>query len=505
MRVSGLSPTRVGVRLHGCRTAIAFLALAAIWGGWAASGLHAQQWRARAATRIQYVEGRTLVLDSVPVAQVAGSGPQRQFGEILVSCTPGAEYCYYYGSGDEISTVPTFVDLDLSVFDLGVEGLRFYASTRFRSALGAAEEKFWPRTDENVELLAAYAELNRPWFRVRLGRDWKVSGLGFYGYDGGSLVFRYRPARVELEAYGGWGLERGLPVRVTSDALESFGEFQPVDDNYLFGFRGSFGPFKGLAAEAVYQREIETDRSGITSERLALEASYRSPDNRWLVEGSGDYDLATGWWGKGNAKLGYWATRQVYLEGRLFRYRPVFSLQTIWVAFSPVAYRGWGLAAGLGPYKDVSARLELDRRDYSDAEAEVSYYATTERTWRGRVWVRWQPRLKWGLEGAFWREWGYGSALSSGNLKFNYLLFPDLTLGARVGAFQQIWEFRVGEGFVWNLGADARWRTRVGTLWAAVDGYRHDRKDDAALDDWTQLRAALGISYYLGSEPGRTP
>ena len=57
---------------------------------------------------------------------------------------------------------------------------------------------------------------------------------------------------------------------------------------------------------------------------------------------------------------------------------------------------------------------------------------------------------------------------------------------------------------IYNVGADARWRTPMGTLFGAVDGYRHNRKD-AAREDWTQWRAALGISYYLGSEPGRRP
>jgi len=510
VRVSGLSATRVGARLLSWRTGVACLGLAAIWGGWGASALYGQQWRARVATRIQYVEAQTLVLDSVAVDQVTGSGPQRRYGDILVTCTTGEDHCYFYSSDSDskMSTAPAFVDADLNVFGLGVEGLRFYASARFRSAFGSGGEQFWPRTDEDFELVAAYAELNRPMFRVRLGRDYQVSGLGFYGYDGGSLRFRYRPARLEAEAYGGWGLERGLPLRLTADALESLGEFQPQEDNYLFGLRGSFGPYEGVSAAASYQREILTDPKVISSERLGFEASYRSPDSRWLIEGSADYDMATGWWGKGNARVGWWADRLVYLEGRLFRYRPIFSLQTIWVAFSPVSYWGWGVAAGLGPYKDVQVRLELDRRDYGDTEAESDvgpFFATTDRLWRGRAWARWQPKVKWGLEGSYWLEWGVGSAISAGNLKFDYLLTPDLSLGARVGAYDQSWEFRMGDSMIWNVGVDARWRTRIGTVWGAVDGYRHDRKDDAAFDDWTQLRAVLGISYYLGSEPGRTP
>ncbi len=504
MRVSGRSHAEVGTWLPSWRTGAAFLGLALLWGVWGPPALQAQQWRARIATRAQYVEAQGLALDSVSVNDVTGSGRQRRYGDILVTCDTGADYCYYYKSGDEFSTVPVWLDMDINVFGLGVEGLRFYASGRFRGALGASDEKFWPRTEDNFDLLAGYAELNRRSYRIRLGRDYQVSGLGYYGYDGGSIVLRYRPARVELEAYGGVGLERGLPERVTSSALESLGGFQPVDDNYLFGFRGSFGPVKGFAGEAIYQREIETDRSGISSDRLGFEARYATADGRWIVDGHADYDLASGLWGKAGAKVGWQASRMLFAEARLYRYRPVFSLQTIWAVFSPTGYKGWGLALGLKPGMNLTVRAELDRRDYSDTGAEVPYYATTDRTWRTGIWARWQPKYKWDVEGGYWLNWGFGSGMSAGDLKFNYYPRSNLTLGARFSAVQQIWEFRIGEGLMYGIGADARWQTPAGTVWALLEGYKHDRKDDAAQTDWTQLRAVLGFSYYLGSEPGRT-
>ncbi|UCF19092.1 MAG: hypothetical protein JSU87_14360 [Gemmatimonadota bacterium] len=445
------------------------------------------------------------MLDSVPVGQTTGSGTVRSVNGVQVTCATGASHCYYYRSGEKSQTLPAYLDLDLNVFGLGVEGLRFYASTRFRGALGTSSDKFWPRTEDNFDLLAGYAELNRNSFRIRLGRDWMAGGLGWYGYDGGSVLYRYRPARLELEAYGGWGLERGLPERVTSSSLETLGNFQPIKDNYLYGFRGSFGPLSGVSAQAIYQREILTDRSGISSERVGVEANYRTADNRWLVEGHADYDLAAGWWGKAGAKVGLWANTQVYFEGRFFRYRPVFSLQTIWVAFSPVGYTGWGGAVGLGPFENVTARLEVERRSYDDTEADVNFYDTTDRTWTARATARWQSRGKLDVQGAYWIDWGYGSGESAGNLRLGYEVNPDLSVGLKGGALQQIWEYRIGEGWIYNIGADARWRTPVGTLFGAVDGFKHNQKNNAAREDWTQWRAALGISYYLGSEPGRRP
>ena len=43
------------------------------------------------------------------------------------------------------------------------------------------------------------------------------------------------------------------------------------------------------------------------------------------------------------------------------------------------------------------------------------------------------------------------------------------------------------------------------TVWFSVDRYDHDNRGDGAVQDWNQWRSALGFSYYLGSEPGRTP
>lgn len=462
--------------------------------------LEAQQWRGRLYSRVQYVEARALRLDSIAIEEVGGVGRRREIGDTIVTCAPGASHCFFRQPDDIESTAPLIQDLDLSAWGFGVQGLRLYFSGRIRTAIGGDE--FWPRTDDNFDLLAGYAELRRDRFRIRIGRDYQISGLGFYGYDGGSAVVRFEPAEIELEAYGGWGLARGLPEPVNSDALASLEEFQPQDRNLLFGFRASARPVVGASFEAIYQREIETDRSGIATERIGLEGSYAPSDRIWF-RGHADYDLATDWWGKAGATVGFSPAGPLYVEGRLFRYRPVFSLQTIWAAFTPTPYTGWGITVGYQPYRDLSIRVEGERRAYGETEAEVPFFVVTDRTWRAGTSAQWQVGERWSLQAGYWLNWGFGAGLSAGELRAEIRPRDRLTLGARVSAFQQLEEFRVGEGRVWSLGADARWITDFATFWGALDRYRHDRRGDATAIDWTQVRGSLGVALYLGSEPGR--
>ncbi len=507
MRVSGLSPTGAGPQCHAWRYGVACLVGAIVWGGWGTGSLQAQQWRSRVSTRVQYVEAMTLVRDSVPVESTSGSGTQRMVGDTLVTCSTGGSHCYFYRSGFIANSAPAVLDVDLNIFGLGIEGLRGYVSTRFRTSFGG--EKFWPRVEDNFDLLAGYLELNRRSFRVRAGRDYQVSGLGFYGYDGGSLVVRFPDWwGASLEAYGGWGLARGVPEPITNNEFASLGAFQPQKRNYLYGLRGSARPTSNASLEAIYQREIPTDRSGISTERVTFEATYYPVPEVSLL-GHADYDLAANWWGKAGLTAGWNVIPQVYLEGRLFRYRPVFSLQTIWLAFSPVPYSAWGVATGLYPVNGLSIKIEVERRQYGETEAEVPFFATTDRDWRVGGYVSWRPGdwlgVEWDIDGGYWRNWGFGAALNSGDLRVGMRPHEQLSLGLRFSAFQQLEEFRVDEGRVWGIGGDVRWRTRPGTVWFSVDNYEHDRRNNGAMRDWSQQRAALGFSYYLGSEPGRTP
>jgi hypothetical protein len=471
--------------------------------GWGARGVEAQQWRGRFFTRMQYVDAQPLRIDSVPIDQTTGSGRQRLFGQTTVTCEPANNQCYYYTSDAVVSTTPVIQDFDLNVWGLGVQGLRAYVNGRLRTALG--DEAFWPRSDDHFDLLNGYLELRRATYRVRLGRDYQVSGLGYYGYDGGSVEIRLGAQHpVEFEAYGGWGLARGLPESVASGALASLEEFQPRERNLLLGFRAGARPAPGVSLEAVYQREIDKGWDNIATERVGLDATYyASPEVS--LRGHADYDLAAGWWGKAGATLGWTPSSLVYVEGRVFHYRPVFSLQTIWVVFTPVPYTGYGATVGLRPWSNLSLRLSGERHNYGETDAEVFFQSpVTDRTWRGSAGVSWQPKDRWMVDGDFTLNYTHGSALNAGALRVSYQPSPALLVGVSGSGFQQVGEYRIGDGRVFSAGANFRWVNDLATVWGSIERYRHDRRDvNVAQPDWSQTRASLGLSFYVGSEPGR--
>jgi hypothetical protein len=457
----------------------------------------------RISSRVQYVEGQSLQRDSVPISDVRVTNDGRfKADNIFVTCPTGSEYCYYYGSGPTLKTYPSVLDADLNVFGFGVEGLRFYANTRFQTAFGA-DENFWP-VEPEVAVLNAYAELNRRQYRFRLGRDYTVNGLGFFGYDGGSALVRFNPWWTQVELYGGRALARGIPVPINSSIFDPLGDLKPSDNGWLIGLRASARPSTSSSLQVVYQRQYTGQSDYIATERIGFEGSWYVIPAVSLL-GHADYDLAYGDWGKAGLRAGWQINPMFYAEGGYLRYRPVFSLQEIWYAFSPVAYNGWNLSTAIRPLPNLSFKLWLERRQYEETDAEVAFFTTTDRDYRFGIRGTWVLNEMWSFDGGYWRNHGFGAALNSGDLRVAMKPHDQLTLGGRFSAWQQLEEFRLNQGRVWGLGLDLRWRTRQGTVWFSVDRYDHDNRGDQAIQDWSQWRSAVGFSYYLGSEPGRTP
>jgi hypothetical protein len=197
-----------------------------------------------------------------------------------------------------------------------------------RARADVSGDFIWPRSDDHFDAILAYAEYDREPFRVRLGRQRTTGGLGFYGFDGLSVLVE-RSRRWSVEAYGGRSLARGL-YEPRNEALRGIEDFVPDRDAYLIGGWGEVEPLAGTVVSLRYQREIWSDRSALLSERASADARTDRFAPVSLSAGA-DYDFGFGNIGKANVTarlpLGRFA---VEATGR--RYVPYFELWTIWAS-----------------------------------------------------------------------------------------------------------------------------------------------------------------------------
>ena len=182
------------------------------------------------------------------------------------------------------------------------------------------------------DAMLAYAQYVRGAWRGRAGRQDIRSGLGISSFDGVSTS--HDRGRFRFEAYGGRSLARGLrePSNEAARALDDFFVDQGVR---LFGGAATVRT-RRFTLTGRYHRELLADRSGLESERAALDLTAIVP--RVRLTGSVDYDFSFQQVGKAHVTAmtplgdGGWI---VEVTGR--RYVPYFELSTIWGFFEPVS------------------------------------------------------------------------------------------------------------------------------------------------------------------------
>ncbi len=463
-----------------------------------ATVVSAQTVRISGVTTFQYLEVRPLETDSIPAEDALGSGLLRRTEDgYVVRCISGDAFCRFRRMIAPTVTVPAIQDIAVSVWGLG-PGLRAYGRLRGRAVL-SGEELIWPRGDDRLDVMAAFVEFERSAFRIRGGRQWKTSGLGFYNFDGGAVVVR--PLRgLSIEAYGGWGLVRGVHEPLTSDEVNAFEPFAPDARPYVLGAQISLRPLRNIAFSALYQREIRNDRLGLYSERVAADAVVRIGETS--VAGDLNVDLGTGVINE--ARLRMWLpTFEGVTLGPYFRHhRPFFELWTIWGAFSPVGFDEAGLRAAW-QQPDIPVRIEAwgAGRHYSEADAQTLFGTVRATTWRVGTRISAQLAPEWELQGHYQGHVGFGAATSDLGLRLQRRLGNAL-VAVNAGAFQRLYELREDEGTVLLGGVDASSplgpRTRIT---AALAAYRHRAGADAPDTDWTQLRGSFRFEWILGTEP----
>ncbi len=468
----------------------------------AAAPLAAQGVRGHALTTARYVEVRPLVQDSVPLELVttAPDGSTTYQGR-TVYCVSGVS-CIYYNSADEQSATTLTQDLSVTAWGLGMQGLS--ATALLRARADVAGDFTWPRSDDAFDAILAYLELNRGVYRVRLGRQQTLSGLGFASYDGADVVVD--PLTwLRVEGYGGRSLARGL-YEPANEALRGVEDFVPDRTRWLLGGAAELRATPAAGLSVRYQREILADRSSLVSERGAIEGWAYLPLGASLTA-SMDYDFAFGEVGKARATL-----HAPVDHGRLAfdltgrRYKPYFDLWTIWGFFSPVAYYEGELTGTWSVGRGVSVWGSAGLRSYQDAEAPVVFRPLEDHATRYGAGARWAPPGDWSVDGSYRLERGFGAALNNGEVSVRWSPRQDVSLTAYGTAFQQFEEFRVGEGAVWGAGLSGRAPLLYGSsVDAGAALYRNTFRNRPGATDWNQLRAWAGLTIPIGSDPGIVP
>ena len=463
----------------------------------------AQQVKITGTSTAQLIQLRPLVTDSIAAGDAIGEGLIRRTAEgHLVRCVTGERVCRFTRSGDVATVAPVIQDVTVTAWGFG-QGMRVFTQLRSRAAIGGREE-LWPRADDALDVLVAFLEWDRDRIRARAGRQWKTSGLGWYNFDGASLLFR-AGRDLSLEAYGGWSLARGLNEQRTSDALAAIEPFAPDARALLVGAQVSYRPLPGLGLGALYQREIRADRLGLYAERVAADAVYRR--NRAFVSASLEADAAARQ--INDARLSVSVERGRHWTARAFarRYRPFFELWTIWGAFAPVGFTEAGAGASWRTTdRPAEVHFDLARRTWDDTDASTTFGTARSTGWNAGATGALRPSPAWLVQAGYRIDFGYGAARDQIDARVQRDLGDGAFLAASAIGFERQFEFRVAEGTVWGIGGDGRIRIGPRThLAGSLMTYRHHGAGTAPDVDWSQTRGLLRLDWTLGPEPGLAP
>lgn len=457
------------------------------------AALAAQGYTAEVSVFGSWIELRGLSRDSLPEGAVPGEGLTRRLEDgTIVTCIPD-EFCRWLPSGEVESVSLVTEDLRLAIWP-GMRGLAGHVHLRGRYG----SDGFWPRSDQKIEALYAYVSWERGDYRVRAGRQFRVNGLGYYNFDGASVLWRgLDPVRIDV--YGGWSLARNLNAPRTGSLLEAADEFAPDDRGVVVGVDVTGRLGSAATGAFTYQGEMRDDRRALYSQRIAaaLGARWREV----AVDLSADYDLAFGELNEASARVAAPLPRGFEAAAQARRYLPHFELWTIWGAFMPVGFeeaRFW-----LG-WRSAQAQLRLEGggawRRYEEADAGATFLGLEEKGWRAFGKARWN-RAGWFVDAAYRAEEGSGAARYGGDLSVGRDFGAGRWVSAHATSSQSFSEFRLGEQVTAGVGINGAYRLGEVTLTGGWARYDISYEDRPRVDDWVQHRAHVGVRYRLGTEP----
>lgn len=457
--------------------------------------LSGQGLRGWVGTTVQMVELRPYGQDTVPRYGVVTDSLGRMWsGDRQVSCFAG-DFCTAYVALAKDQLFAATQDVSFTAWGLGLEGLSFTALLRGRAHAGS--DLLWPRSDDAFDAMLGYAQLQRGSFRFRLGRQEVRSGLGFPAFDGGSVT--YATGTTQVEGYGGRSLARGLR-EPANDALKGIEDYFVDEGARLWG-ASLRKRLDGAVFTARYHREILADNSSLVGERGSVD--FVTSFAHFRLDGSVDYDFGRDRLGKSHVTVGLpFRSGRLLVEATARRYVPYFQLSTIWGFFEPVSYSELELRGSWSPGSTSGLWASGGRRSYGDTDTQV-LSPLTETGWRANAGARWEMWPGWTVDGSYRLEWGPGAFLSSGDVALRYTAWERLALSLSGTTFQQIEEFRVGDGRA--LGGGLSFDLKVTDRASFAGGMtvlRHRDGGSVFTSPWNQTRGWTSLRIDIGEDPG---
>ncbi|MEX2177213.1 MAG: hypothetical protein WD801_00790 [Gemmatimonadaceae bacterium] len=463
----------------------------------------AQNYRVRVDASSQAVSFRGLVSDSIAVGLAvpsANGGFETPDGH-AVRCGAG-EYCFFLRPGPVLRGIPVTTSASMVLWGLGVQGLTVRATGRVLADLG--RDQVWPGTDPSAQLIEGYLEYERSAVVARAGRQLVMSRLEPIGFDGGWLKARWDNPSLTFTGYSGWGLGQAAALSALSPALNPLDEWRPRDRQIVAGAEASW-LHRDLDVRAEYRREIDPQDDYFVSERTALSFGARAAAFR--AAGGMDYNIAEGHFGSVDATLTYLHPR-FSVSGGARRYRPYFSLWTLWGAFSPVPYHALNISAQVQQTGWLSLRGRGERYRYESADVSTALVPDLQdRGWRASAGATATWGSAWTLEANYGLERGPGAAGRFADGTVTYAPNERYSFDFYGGTMARPLELRYYDATSRWIGGRTEWQlTAQRRVWCDIAFVNDDRdRPDASASSLTQFRLRAGLSLAFGSGADRTP
>jgi hypothetical protein len=123
--------------------------------------------------------------------------------------------------------------------------------------------------------------------------------------------------------------------------------------------------------------------------------------------------------------------------------------------------------------------------------------------WRAEAGADWRFAPAWRADGRYQLEWGPGGFLNSADASVRFEATDRLTASLSALSFQQIEEYRLGEGraFGGSASAEYGWNDRI-WLSAGFSLIRHRDGGNVFTSPWNQGRAWSALRFDIGGDPG---